>query len=271
MSRPGCILVLMLTLGPATVLAQAPDAAPGATPEAGTELVRPVVPYPHPLITEVLFAVPTSGGDASGDGRRHSTGDEFVEVTNPHAEPIALTGYTLRDRNPSESSRFSFTFPQLMLLPGQTAVVFNGLGCTWDGPVGDEHKAPPSTNPRYERAWAFTARATSKYVSFANTADWVLLESPVGQPVQVVVWGSPDDAPPADALHTDRVDTGGNGSVQRQAAHEPMRAHQRLTGRPHSPGVAFPVRDDEATADEDADDLDPGTTPRPQSGGSPRT
>ena len=51
----------------------------------------PPVPYPHPMITEVLFAVPTGdGGDASGDGSRHVSGDEFIELVNPHDKAIQV-------------------------------------------------------------------------------------------------------------------------------------------------------------------------------------
>lgn len=56
------------------------------------------VPYPHPLITEVLYAVPSGkAGDANGDGERQALGDEFIEIINPHDRPINLKGYTLVD------------------------------------------------------------------------------------------------------------------------------------------------------------------------------
>lgn len=207
----------------------APDAPP-----------KPLVPYPHPLITEVLFAVPTSGGDANKDGRRHATGDEFIELTNPHAAPINLAGYRLTDRHRGEKSRFSFTFPELVLKPGQTAVVFNGMGATWTGPVGDTHRAPPAPNPLFEGAFVFTAAVTSGYLALANEADLVLLENALRVPVQVVVWGDPDQAPPADAYHTDTIAGAPRASVQRTSASAPMLAHDQIDRQTCSPGVAFP-------------------------------
>lgn len=59
---------------------------------------KPLVPFPHPLISEVLFAVPTGKeGDADQDGNRSATGDEFIELFNPHDKPINLKGYVLSD------------------------------------------------------------------------------------------------------------------------------------------------------------------------------
>ena len=199
-----------------------------------------LVPYPHPLITEVLYAVPISGGDANGDGNRHATGDEFIEVTNPHDRPISLSGYRLLDRHMGEPGRFAFVFPEFMLKPGQTALVFNGLDAEWTGPVGDTHRAPPGPNPRFEGAYVFTARAANRYVAFANQADFVLLENPLGVPVQVVVWGEPDQRPPAQVYHTDTIVSETRGSVQRMGSAEPKRPHDPNDRRTSSPGVAFP-------------------------------
>lgn len=58
----------------------------------------PMVPYPHPLITEILYAVPSGvRGDANADGTRDAIGDEFIELVNPHDRPIQLKGYTILD------------------------------------------------------------------------------------------------------------------------------------------------------------------------------
>jgi hypothetical protein len=97
------------------------------------------MPFPHPLITEVLYAVPNAtGGDANLDGVRHASGDEFVELFNPHDKPIQLFGYSLSDRNPEGKGQFKFTFPAFELPPGAVAVVFNGFEAAWSevGPVG---------------------------------------------------------------------------------------------------------------------------------------
>jgi len=208
--------------------------------QAIAEPAGPLVPYPHPLITEVLFNVPASGGDANKDGTRHATGDEFIELTNPHDKAISLTGYRLVDRHMGAEGRFSFTFPPFMLEPGQTAVVFNGLGATWTGPVGDTHRAPPGPNAQFEGAFVFTADVTNRYTALANAADFVLLENALSVPVHVVVWGNPDQAPPAEAHHTDTIAENPRGSVQRKSADAPMLAHDRIDRTTCSPGIAFP-------------------------------
>lgn len=218
-----------------------PPAEPAGTEaQAAPSIERPLVPYPHPLITEVLFAVPGSGGDANGDGRRHATGDEFIELTNPHAEPISLTGYRLTDRHGGGEGGFTFVFPELMLRPGETVVVFNGFEQQWNGPAGDTNRAPPAGSESFHGARVFTARAASKFVALTNTADFVLLATPHRVPVQVVAWGLPDPAPPADVPLTERVTNRPEGSVQRRAAHAPLEAHPTLDGKPFSPGEAFP-------------------------------
>lgn len=219
-----------------------PPAAPTEPSSQERPAEQPLVPFPHPLITEVLFAVPTSGGDANGDGKRNATGDEFVELTNPHDEPINLAGYRLVDRHRGQDGRFAFTFPDLMLEPGQTAVVFNGLGASWTGPVGDTHRAPPGPNPLFEGAFVFTAGVQSRFLALANTADFVLLENALRVPVHVVVWGDPDEAPPTEAYQTDTITSIPRGSVQRTESTGAMAAHDRIDGKTCSPGVAFPKR-----------------------------
>jgi hypothetical protein len=72
----------------AGVIAAPPEPAPKPAPAVQL----------HPTITEVLFAVPTGdNGDADLDGTRSATGDEFVELYNPHDRPINLKGYILSD------------------------------------------------------------------------------------------------------------------------------------------------------------------------------
>lgn len=69
--------------------------------EPAQEPAKGLVEFPHPLITEVYFAVgPGMGGDASGDGEREANGDEFVELVNPHDKPIQLKGYTISAKGP---------------------------------------------------------------------------------------------------------------------------------------------------------------------------
>ncbi|HZW08718.1 MAG TPA: lamin tail domain-containing protein, partial [Phycisphaerales bacterium] len=111
-------------------------------PEQGADAV--------PLITEVLYAVPKGDeGDASRDGARHATGDEFVELFNPTDRPIPLAGWTITDRNPPDSGQFLFRFPAFSLGPGETVVVFNGLDQKILGPVGTADAPPEKPNEKF--------------------------------------------------------------------------------------------------------------------------
>jgi hypothetical protein len=223
----------------------AQDAPQDPAPERDES--QPLVAFPHPLITEIFFSVPASGGDASGDGKRSPAGDEFVELMNPHDRPINLLGYELTDR--PTASQFRFRFPDLVLAPGEVAVVFNGHDCAWRGPVGDDQRAPEAPHSLFEGAWVFTARAASEYVSFANTAEFVLLTSPAGQPVHAVEWGYPDDSPPPETALLERVPAIRGRSVQRLAPGGPLVEHPRTAETPEgvltfdlpcSPGIALP-------------------------------
>lgn len=75
-------------------------------PEKIVELSRPAAKseaafkpaWPHPMITEVLYDPPKGKeGDADKDGTRDATGDEFIELVNPHDKAINLKGYVLGD------------------------------------------------------------------------------------------------------------------------------------------------------------------------------
>ncbi|MDE2890473.1 MAG: lamin tail domain-containing protein [Gemmatimonadota bacterium] len=90
------------------------------TPLAG-EGVREVV-----VIQEIL-ADPPAGvqGDANGDGTRHHSQDEFVELLNIGLKPVRLDGWQLSDAGTAPASRF--TFPEnTEMKPGQRLVLFGG-------------------------------------------------------------------------------------------------------------------------------------------------
>ncbi len=157
----------------------------------------PEIPFPHPRICEVLYAVPTGpAGDANADGTRDASGDEFIEFINPHDSSIQLKGYSFTDRN-SGAYSFHFTFPALSLAPGARVVVFNGYKATWKGPVGDRARAPLLPHPDFGNAWVFTAKASSSGVGLANPGDFILLSDPGGRPVSLVHWGTYDEPNPA--------------------------------------------------------------------------
>jgi hypothetical protein len=207
---------------------------------------KPLVEHPHPLITEVLYAVPTQDGDASGDGSREVNGDEFIELFNPHDKPIQLRGYTLSGKGPrnerssSDGRKFTqltFTFPALELKPGEVVVVFNGYNQRWKGPVGDDAKAPPAGNDLFHNARVFTMRTSTSKLGLVNSADRVLLSAPGGDVVQCITWGdmrAPEGVKLAEAAPS------GKGSATRITATGPMVAHPEIDGRRFSPG-RFPA------------------------------
>ncbi|MBL8759913.1 MAG: lamin tail domain-containing protein [Phycisphaerae bacterium] len=203
-------------------------------------------PPKHPVITEVLYAVPTAEGDANADGTRDAVGDEFVEIANTTDAPIQLRGYRLSDRNdasPDRKGGWSFVFPELELKPGEVAVVFNGHGAKWSGPVGDTSRAPEGRNEKFHRAWVFTSRNDSDRVGFNNTGDWVMLSSPDNKPLECVLWGNaekgePKAVAPKLSKITEQVR---DASVQRRAASEDFVSHRKLAPPRDKPARGEPV------------------------------
>lgn len=230
---------------------QPPAPAPGA-PTAPDPLPKPPVEFPHPLVTEILFAVPTKNGDANLDGERQTTGDEFVEIINPHAKAIKIGGYTLHDAAKPGKSQFRFTFPALTLEPGQVVVVFNGhesaIKGEAEGTIGDMATAPRRQHPDFGNAWTFTARAPSTRAGLANGGDFVLLIDPRDAPIQCVIWGEAEEPKLPEGHHCliERAPDAEGVSVQRRsiegpfAEHPPFRAEGLGTDSPlmpFSPGV----------------------------------
>ncbi|HYD01856.1 MAG TPA: lamin tail domain-containing protein [Phycisphaerales bacterium] len=249
--------------------------APSAPALSAPDPAKPLLPFPHPLITEVLYNVPTGDlGDANRDGTRQVAGDEFVELVNPHDKPINLGGYTLSDMTAQEktgggkpkSGAIHWTFPPLMLKPGQAVVVFNGHASTIAGPLGDSSGAPPKGNDAFKGATVFSMRQPTDRVGFANTADWVMLSAPGGRPVHIIKWGEPRVKPPADVLLVEDAPTARNGSIQRTAANGPLAAHPNDAGAAYSPGFfAMPTPAEPAIEKEPAKPTKPdaskGTPP----------
>ncbi|MDQ7013280.1 MAG: lamin tail domain-containing protein [Planctomycetota bacterium] len=196
-----------------------------------------------PIITEVLYAVPKGiAGDASQDGSRHPTGDEFVEIHNPTSKPIRLSGWTITDRNKPDAGQFLFVFPNFRLGPGETAVVFNGLNQTIPGPLGDAETTPPKPNDKFNNAWVFTAGNTSSQVGFANAGDWVCLRTPKGEVVSCLTWGTTEEPPPVADPRLVQLPRTSTSSVQRTlaTAEGVFEAHPTVRGLRCSPGTPPP-------------------------------
>jgi len=222
----------------------------GAPAEGAATPLRAEVP----VITEVLYAVPKGAeGDATGDGSRHATGDEFIEIYNPTAKEIRLSGWTITDRNKPDAGQFLFVFPNFRLGPGETVVVFNGLDQTIPGPVGDAEKAPAEPNDRFDNAWVFTAGNTSAQVGLANSGDWVCLRTPSGEVVSCLEWGTTDETPPVGDARLETLPRTSSSSVQRTLASPEgvFEAHPTVQGLRCSPGTPPPPAGAVATAPDD--------------------
>lgn len=200
------------------------------------------IPFPHPQITEVLFNVPAKDdADPNADGKRDAAGDEFIELANPHNQPISLKGYVITNRRASVTGKTDagvrFVFPDVQLPPHGVCVVFNGYQAAIPAPVGDAAAPPPGGNAQFNNVMVFSMKITKKGTSFANTGDWVLLSAPDGSPIDAVVWGEPSPAPPADALRLERVEPAVKGSVQRLRPDSALEPHTAINGESYSPGV----------------------------------
>ena len=192
----------------------------GVFAQTGTAPAEPPVSFPHPMITEVMFDVPRGAdGDANRDGKRDPAGDEFVELYNPHDEPIDLRGYTLTNwlttGEPDQKRGVRFEFPRFELEPGRTVVVFNGYQARIRGAVGTERRAPRSPNEHFADAFVFRTANSSANNAFNNSDDFVLLASPAGEKVDAVVWGNAEFLQLDDALNVADVSRSPGGSVQR--------------------------------------------------------
>lgn len=223
------------------------------------ERPAPPVPFPHPLITEVLYAVPTgTAGDANKDGVRDTSGDEFIELVNPHDKPIGLRGYVLSGKAPEAAAKgkehkvLKFVFPAIELAPGEVVVVFNGHDAKWAGPVGDTTRAPREGSEQFFGARVFTMNVESARMGLANKADYVLLTAPRGELVQCVKWGD-IKAPEGTGLVEEAPSVNGQ-SVSRRDVGDRLEPHPTLEGVKYSPG-RFPM--DAQRPSEDGGDKDP--------------
>ncbi|MBU6414366.1 MAG: lamin tail domain-containing protein [Planctomycetes bacterium] len=241
-------------------------------PQADKPAPNVSIAYPHPLITEVLFAVPTgSDGDANGDGARSATGDEFIELVNPHDKAINIKGYTITDsrevkyeddpaakpgpdgKKPKKAKvlrpQLEFTFPDLVLQPGEVALLFNGYEQKWAQPVGDKAKAG-SRVAKFQNAYIFSAGAESRFIALNNEGDCIQLFAPgVRESIDCLWWGKGDEnGRDASTLIEELPE--GSGSVHRVGLTTQWLASTDLTGSlkgKFSPGSvelpAMPAKD----------------------------
>jgi len=213
---------------------------------------RSPVAYPSLLITEILYAVPGGDvGDANADGTRHATGDEFIELVNPHQRAINIGGYKLADNAGTKPGQLLIVFPEMRLGPGEVVVVFNGLESNIGGPVGDSTRGPRARNDNFHGAWVFSMKASSSRTSLANAGDYVLLLAASGEPMQVVHWGKLGQSLPKAGLVEEAPMTSG-GSVERESIGGRFVPHDRHHDEPSSPGKFAAVMKVEAGGEESA-------------------
>lgn len=204
--------------------------------------------YAHPMITEVMFHVPSGEeADANRDGRRDATGDEFIEIGNPNATPMNLKGYRIVSRlsHAAESPKKGvyFTFPDFELPAHCVVVVFNGYGATIPGPVGTSDRAPDGPSEVFGNGFVFTMEMKARNNALSNSGDFVLLLDPEGRPVDGLYWGDPSPPAPnaADAegraiYRLQEVKRNPKGSVQRMRPDDELVEHTAIDGTPFSPG-----------------------------------
>ena len=247
----------------------APNSIPAPPPPAksdpGHDLAPLAIAFPHPLITEVLYAVPSTGdADANKDGKRQVSGDEFVELVNPHDRSIELRGYTITDGSLTAKTTLRFTFPAMLLPPHAVVVVFNGHGSKIPGPVGDAKAAPVGVNDHFHKAAVFTMRIASTRVSFSNAGDAAVLKAPDGKLLQRVRWGKADEKAGGIGFLLDEIaPITSKGSVQRDGPGKDAawKSHTEIDSTPFSPGTFAPFETKSPTAPAPTPATNPASAP----------
>lgn len=150
------------------------------------------------LINEVLFDPPPDiSGDANQDGMRDASQDEFIELVNPLALTLDLTGCTIKVKTTVRHTFTPSADPQANLMPPKTGLVIFGGGNP-TGAFGDAKVVKASTGalvlsnegaaislycPSGERAlqinyMAYTSgnpdQSLTRSVDGSSTAIWVL-------------------------------------------------------------------------------------------------
>ncbi len=150
------------------------------------------------FIHEVLADPPALIGDANQDGTVSSTQDEFVELYNPTAQAVTLTGWTLYD-----ATGLRHTFGSAVIDPLGVFVVFGG-------------GTPSAAGFSFEKA-------SSGGLSLNNTGDFVRLKDAQGFLVDEFSYGSEGND---------------NQSLVRLSPLSGIVLHSEITGTVFSPGTA---------------------------------
>ncbi len=202
---------------------------------------EPPIPYPHPVITEILFDTPSEvlGGDANLDGAWTSLGEEFVELVNPHDRAIDIGGYSISDTHPDARYTLGFVIPEgARLEPGERLVVFNGFRQTVEmpGPYGDRRTLATAPNENFGGAYVYSAKNITSTRAFTDTGDVCVLRDPDGAVIELIEWGDPRGPLPENALRRQRLEGDVAFSYQRLGPWNAMLPHIDIDGRRFSPG-----------------------------------
>jgi Lamin Tail Domain len=136
----------------------------------GYSCVNPDPPTGPQIIINEILADPAAdlSGDSNGDGVRHFSDDEFVELVNISTESIDISGYTI-----SDSYMVRFTFPEnTIVAPNQAIIVFGG---------GDS-----GLYAEFVGALVFSAGG----LGLNNTGDTVTLADNYGSDLNSMTYGS---------------------------------------------------------------------------------
>ncbi len=125
----------------------------------------PAVAKAEPVLNEIL-ANPSA--DMNGDGVRHGSEDEFVEIVNAGGEPLNLAGWTL-----SDGYGLRHVFPNGSVVPPGGAIVVFGGG-----------------SPRLEAGTTIVQVASRKALGLNNGGDSVSLSDLDGRAVTRVEYRS---------------------------------------------------------------------------------
>ena len=89
------------------------------------ESAIPVFTPADGVILNEFLPNPSSGVDVNGDGEYSSLEEEFIELINPSAEAVELTGWTVWTTASGESLRHEFP-TGTVLLPGRSLILYGG-------------------------------------------------------------------------------------------------------------------------------------------------
>ena len=105
---------------------------------ASQHFVLRVVDQPRVQIVEILTDPPSGlAGDANGNGRRESFGDEFVEIYNAEEADVDIGGWLLSDGDVPSSKQFRFPAGTIIAAGGR-AVLFGAGGPGTPGDFFDD-------------------------------------------------------------------------------------------------------------------------------------